>query len=375
MEDFFVDPEVNLCEVYEDALEREHNAEFDTHKSIETAMLLDNMYDAAADDEPMALVEEEEEQPQPLPRTPDVSFFADTTVVCEEVIPKIIFIVPYRDREKHYNMFSTHMKSYLEKHYANEPRLSSRDEASRRSTAETQEDSGAGNCIDFILSEVETHAICKILYVHQTDARGFNRGAMKNIGFLVVKDMYPNDYMNITLVFNDIDTMPSRDVVLDYETTTGKIKHFYGFNYTLGGIVSVNAYDFEKLNGFPNFWAWGYEDNLFQMRAENANIVIDRSTFFKIQDPRIVHLCDTPIREINRTEFDRFLARTTEGISSLYNLTYKMHNDTGFVDVLSFESNAQEKVETRANYDLRNGPAPFKTATAQRRRPHMKMTF
>ena len=71
-------------------------------------------------------------------------------------IPNLIFIVPYRNRKEHYNIFSDHMKNILE----NEKNY-------------------------------------KIFYIHQTDDRSFNRGAMKNIGFLVVKDMYPNDYKNI----------------------------------------------------------------------------------------------------------------------------------------------------------------------------------
>ena len=282
---------------------------------------------------PVPLVEEsvqeepavEEQVPEPIA----------TPAEEEPITPKIVFIVPYRNRESHHKMFSSHMK--------------------------------------FILQD--SSIPYKIFYVHQTDKRGFNRGAMKNIGFLAVKNMYPNDYANITLVFNDIDTMPSKNTVLNYITSPGTIKHFYGFEHTLGGIVSIAAKDFEKLNGFPNFWAWGYEDNLLQIRAEKEGIQIDRSVFYKISDPAIIHLVDTPIREVNRGEYDRFLYRTQEGISSIHDLNYSVDDETGFINVLEFNTSESEVLEKRSDYDLRNGPVPFKAKKPQRRNPSMKMHF
>jgi hypothetical protein len=254
-----------------------------------------------------------------------------------ESIPEIIFIVPYRDREMHYNIFSATMRDALQ--------------------------------------DSDNY---KIYYIHQKDDRGFNRGAMKNIGFMAVKQMYPANYKDITLVFNDIDTMPSKTVKLDYKTERGTIKHFYGFEYTLGGIVSVNGYDFENLNGFPNFWAWGYEDNLLYMRANQNKIKVDRSVFYKIHDPNIVHLVDSPMRTVNRTEYDRFLQNTTEGIRSIKDLKYEVNEQTGFIDVLQFNTTVEEIVEKRIEYDLRNGPAPFKDVNMgmkPRRNPTMKMHF
>ena len=269
------------------------------------------------------LVEEHVVQ-EPLPEEP---------LVEEPKIPSLVFIVPYRDRESHHKIFSNQMQSKLH----NSP------------------------------------VSYKIFYLNQADDRSFNRGAMKNIGFLAVKQMYPNDYQNMTFVFNDIDTMPSNEIDFDYVTTPGIIKHFYGFDYTLGGIVSIHAIDFERLNGFPNFWAWGFEDNLLQIRANNAGIEIDRSVFYKIGDPKIIHLIDTSIREVNSSEFRRYMLKTNEGIRSIHDISFEIDSDTGFVHVSAFETGANEIMETRTNYDLRNGPAPFKIKP--KRNPTMKMKF
>ena len=169
-------------------------------------------------------------------------------------IPSKIFIIPYRDREEQLHFFRRQIQYILE------------DE------------------------DPETY---RIMYIHQCDSRPFNRGALKNIGFLVGKELYPNDYKTITFVFNDVDTIANRKNLLHYETTSGIVKHFYGFTFALGGIVSICGEDFESLNGFPNFWAWGFEDNALQQRVGyNKKFTIDRSQFYPLMDPHIIHLND-----------------------------------------------------------------------------------
>jgi hypothetical protein len=237
-------------------------------------------------------------------------------------IPNIIFIVPYRNREEHLEYFKNHMKSILE---------------------------------DF---QKQTYSI---YYIHQCDERVFNRGAMKNIGFLMVKKKYPNDYKNITLVFNDVDSMPANKSTLNYHTVPGVVKHFYGFTYTLGGIVSINAYDFEKINGYPNFWAWGYEDNMLNKRAIDAKYKIDRNNFFKIMDKNIIHLNNTVFREVNEEEYVRFMNNTNEGIHSITDLVYTIDESTGFINVTNFSTEHNPDITKYRLHDLRNGTIPYDT--------------
>jgi hypothetical protein len=154
-----------------------------------------------------------------------------------EKIPKIIIIVPYRDRELHRETFIKHMPPIL------------------------------------------NHLPYKILFIHQYDKRLFNRGAIKNIGFLAVKERYPHHYKQITLVFNDVDTMPRKKYQFSYNTRENSVNHFYGYYQTLGGILAIKGQDFERINGFPNIWTWGLEDNSIKQRCDRHKIRINRSEF------------------------------------------------------------------------------------------------
>ena len=92
--------------------------------------------------------------------------------------PDMVFIIPYRDRLAQKEFFLRYMAYILE---------------------------------DYDDSEFE------IVFCHQNDNRTFNRGAMKNIGFNYVKNTYPMNYQDITLVFNDVDCVPYMKGLLDYK--------------------------------------------------------------------------------------------------------------------------------------------------------------
>jgi len=84
-------------------------------------------------------------------------------------VPKVVFVVPYRNRPQHKFFFSNYLTSILKG------------------------------------SDIELSY--EIYFSHQCDARSFNRGATKNIGFLAVKQKYPNDifldYENVIDEKND----------------------------------------------------------------------------------------------------------------------------------------------------------------------------
>lgn len=209
----------------------------------------------------------------------------------------LIFIVPYRDRVQHKFYFDRHTKYLLE-------------------------------------DEVNY----EIIFVHQKDNRLFNRGAIKNIGFIYAKEKYPNDYKKITFVFNDIDTLPYKKNLLNYRTQKNVIKHFYGFEFCLGGIFSITGYDFEKINGFPCFWNWGLEDNSIYLRALNKNIIVDRSNFYKLGDMNILHFVDGLTKLVNKRKLTfNELRNINDGFKEIYNLNYTF--DKGMLHVTTFECN------------------------------------
>jgi len=250
------------------------------------------------------------------------------TIMTEEVkIPKRIFIVPYRNRVQHKFFFCKYMSFILEDKYDYE-----------------------------------------IFFAHQCDARTFNRGAVKNIGFIAARNKYPHHYKDITFIFNDVDTIPFSKI-FDYETTHGVVKHYYGFKYALGGIVVMKGADFEKTNGFPCFWGWGMEDNVLQKRCERLGIKIDRSVFYNIGSPEILQLFDGISRIISkkdpwRGEYDD----GQDGLKTITQLKYTIDdksenpNDNIFVvhnenikvvNIKTFLTHIPFGSEEYYNYDLR----------------------
>jgi N-terminal region of glycosyl transferase group 7 len=259
---------------------------------------------------------------------------------------KRVFIVPYRDRIQQKFFFSRQM--------------------------------------DFIL---EGQSDYEILFVHQCDNRNFNRGAMKNIGFLAIKEKYPETYKDITLVFNDVDTLPFNKL-FDYQTTQGTIKHYYGFETALGGIVVIKAGDFEKINGYPNYWGWGMEDACLQKRAIHYNLKIDRTHFYPIGSPEMLQLFDGVERLVCKRDPQRMKTDTGgDGIRTIHRLAFTIDKEslnpldnkyvtgnlnTFYVNVKQFLTlNSQEK-DSYHIYDLRD---PVKKVVFPDRPPTNKTTI
>ena len=121
--------------------------------------------------------------------------------------------------------------------------------------------------------------------------------------------------------------MPCEKNLLNYKTTTGIVKHFFGFNWTLGGIVSFTGADFEKVNGFPNYWGWGQEDNDIHERVKNYNIKIDRSQFYNFSDTRIINIKNEPNRTLSKQQIFRSGPNNNEGLVDIKNLKYNFEND------------------------------------------------
>jgi hypothetical protein len=214
-------------------------------------------------------------------------------------VPSIVFIIPYRDRKHHKNFFDIYIKYLLE---------------------------------DMDEKEYE------ILFVHQADKRPFNCGAMKNVGYMYIKDKYRDNYEDINLVFNDVDTLPYKKNLLNYKTNFGEVKHYYGFNYALGGIVSIKAKDFEDINGYPNYWGYGFEDNILYKRAKEV-YKINREQFYNIHSNEILQFYDGIKKIIDKNNLENQFNKSyieTDGISYIKNLKYEYKD--GMLHVFSFEA-------------------------------------
>lgn len=212
--------------------------------------------------------------------------------------PHTIFIIPYRDRVNQRRQFISYFNDYIQK----------------------QDD------LDGI----------KYYFIHQCDKRPFNRGAMKNIGILFFKNKFPQEWENITFILHDIDCYPSPRISLPYKTTRGTVAHYYGTTNTLGGIVAIKGHDFMKIGGFPNFWGWGYEDNMLYQRCIHAGLMVDRTTFYPLTDiGHIIRLdIDDNIKSVSISEMKRFAYNSADSVNSISNISSNQCDN--MINILNF---------------------------------------
>jgi hypothetical protein len=105
-----------------------------------------------------------------------------------------------------------------------------------------------------------------IYVIEQMNSQKFNRGILLNIGFDLAKKNKDYDYY----IFHDVDSLPDEELMKLYMYKGQKIIHYaspdlgykYDFPTFLGGVLGMTREDYEKINGYPNFFfGWGGEDD------------------------------------------------------------------------------------------------------------------
>jgi hypothetical protein len=153
-------------------------------------------------------------------------------------------VVPYRNREQHLNVFVPHMRAYFAR--------------------------------DVVAREIPY----RVTIVEQEAGLPFNRGAMKNIGYLLASE--DSDYT----AFHDVDYLP---IWADYSYVpifTGIA--WYGDAIKIdpskffGGVVLVPNSVFAQANGYSNmYWGWGFEDEdlLYRIGSTGMGVAKRKGTF------------------------------------------------------------------------------------------------
>ena len=198
---------------------------------------------------------------------------------------KYNFIIPYRNRKGHLDEFVKRFTEYLN-----------------------------GKDID-----------AQFFIIHQINSEEFNRGAMKNIGFLEVSKTRPDGLF----IFHDVDVYPISWGSITYECKKGEFKRpvMNTAVDNLGLICSCWKEEFEKTNGFANYWGWGSEDGALYYRAKRLGIPINQTNIIDYTDKRYV-ICEEHYRNVSKQHF--FAAKNSD-LLALENKTGDSSN--GLTDV------------------------------------------
>jgi hypothetical protein len=159
---------------------------------------------------------------------------------------KYNFIIPYRNRKEHLDEFIRRFTEYLK----------------------------------------DKDIDAKFYIIHQMNPKEFNRGAMKNIGFLEVSKIRSDGLF----IFHDVDTYPTYWGSIDYTCNKGEFRRpvLNSSPGNLGLICCCWKDEFEKTNGFTNYWGWGSEDGALYFRAKRLGININEKNMIHYTDTKYV---------------------------------------------------------------------------------------
>jgi len=122
--------------------------------------------------------------------------------------------------------------------------------------------------------------------IHQITIGEFNRGALKNIGFLEACKTRPDGLF----IFHDVDTYPTYWGSIPYTANKGEFRRpvMNSSPNNLGLICCCWKNEFEKTNGFANYWGWGSEDGALYYRAKRLRIPINENNIINYRDTKYV---------------------------------------------------------------------------------------
>ncbi len=202
---------------------------------------------------------------------------------------KYNFIIPYRNRKEHLDEFIRRFTGYLN-----------------------------GKDID-----------AQFFIIHQINPQEFNRGALKNIGFLEVCKIRPDGLF----IFHDVDTYPTYWGSINYDAKPGEFKRpvMNSSPENLGLICSCWKGEFEKTNGFANYWGWGSEDVALYFRAKKLGIYINENNMINYKDTRYVinleHYRNVEKEHFHTAKNGNLLSlekKTGDNSNGLTNIEYKV---------------------------------------------------
>ncbi len=200
--------------------------------------------------------------------------------------------------------------------------------------------------ISFLDKNLDTNRLEYVIVV-QKDNKKFNRGQLLNEGAIMYEEY---DYF----IFHDADLIPDLNLFKYYydypeqpihlgyrgqrwsETISSSNKKF------IGGILSINKYDFYLVNGFPNdFWGWGGEDDALSYRLMSNKLIVTQPSEGSVTDleeltieQKLSHLKETEQKNMTKKEqldldktnwFDNGIKQLTKPLGYNYTLKDKNH--------------------------------------------------